>query len=135
MQHIFDTICVLACDDRAVYEKRMPSQEVIAQAIREWIAEGLKQKGKTQRGLADAMGVAQPRISEILRGDRQVAATELYPISVYLGMPIPKSVGLDADYAAAWSAMRKLSPEQSAAIIQRFNRGVAAMNERHRPKK
>jgi SOS-response transcriptional repressor LexA len=54
-----------------------------------WIAEGLKQPNKSQTGLAAALRVSQPRISEIISGKRKVKATEIPRAANYLGIPPP----------------------------------------------
>jgi SOS-response transcriptional repressor LexA len=54
-----------------------------------WIAEGLKRPNKSQMGLAAALGITQPRVSEIIRGKRKVKSTEIPQAASYLGMPPP----------------------------------------------
>ncbi|MEO1658268.1 MAG: hypothetical protein AAFR65_11135 [Pseudomonadota bacterium] len=55
----------------------------------EWIREGLKQDGKTQAGLAEALGVKAPRVSELLGYKRQLQISEIKPTEAYLGVPFP----------------------------------------------
>lgn len=45
-------------------------------------------RGKTLGGLAKAMGVDNSRISEIIKGERQVKVSELSAMSIYLEMSI-----------------------------------------------
>jgi plasmid maintenance system antidote protein VapI len=55
-----------------------------------WLAAGLdKKRGKTQAGLAEALGITQPRISEILNGKRRIQTIEVPKIAKYLGQSPP----------------------------------------------
>ena len=63
------------------------------------IERALKKSGKTKGGLADAMGVRPGAVSEILSGIRLIKASEIGPISEYLGLnsvPIMGRVGAGA---------------------------------------
>jgi plasmid maintenance system antidote protein VapI len=51
---------------------------------REWIAEHLKQIGKTQAGLASQLGISRPAVNEIISGKRKVQATEIDPMADFL---------------------------------------------------
>lgn len=55
----------------------------------DWVRKGLKQKGKTQTGLADHMGIAHPQISSLLKGTRQVKVSEIPKMAEYLELPPP----------------------------------------------
>ena len=57
--------------------------------IIEWINEGLKLPGKSKGGLADALGRAPSAISQILKGDRAVKASEIPLIRDYFGTAPP----------------------------------------------
>jgi len=48
----------------------------------------LRPKGKTQTGLGQVLGLDPARITEIMKGERQVKASELVPMSDYLEMPL-----------------------------------------------
>jgi hypothetical protein len=61
-------------------------------AIIDWVTKGLAKPGKTNTGLAKAMGVGQPRVAEIKTGTRQVKATELPKMARYLEEPIPAAL-------------------------------------------
>jgi phage repressor protein C with HTH and peptisase S24 domain len=52
-----------------------------------WIKEGLKQPGKSQKGLADAMRTDPGVITRLLKGDRQLKASEISVIKRYLSAP------------------------------------------------
>ena len=60
----------------------------------EWIRRGLKKPGKTQRGLAVALGVDPSAVNRLLRGDRQLKAAEIEKAQIYLdeasGLKVPK---------------------------------------------
>lgn len=52
----------------------------------------LRCKGKNQNGLAEMLGLPQPRISEIIHGKRQVQVTELLPMAAYLEVTLEELV-------------------------------------------
>ncbi|MFO1147766.1 MAG: S24 family peptidase [Alsobacter sp.] len=56
----------------------------------EWIKRGLLKKGKTQSGLAHALGRAPSAITALLKGERQLKANEIRTIADYLEEPIPQ---------------------------------------------
>lgn len=58
-----------------------------------WIANGLSKPGKTQKGLADALGISAPAVSNMLRGKRRVRVDEVPKIAAYLGVEPPVNVG------------------------------------------
>lgn len=49
-----------------------------------WIQEGLKRPGKTQRGLAAAMGIDPTGVNRMLQGNREIKANELPKIRAYI---------------------------------------------------
>lgn len=55
----------------------------------EWIRDGLARPGRTQRGLAAALGVDPSAISRLLAGTRQLRAAELPVVAAYLDSAIP----------------------------------------------
>jgi phage repressor protein C with HTH and peptisase S24 domain len=55
----------------------------------QWIRDGLKKPGKTQKGLAEALGVDASQVTRLLKGDRQLKAAELPRIADYLDEPAP----------------------------------------------
>jgi transcriptional regulator with XRE-family HTH domain len=79
-------------------------------ALIAWVASGLDSKrGKTQTGLADALGVSQPRISEILNGKRRLQATEVPKIAEYIGrFPPSEWLKVDQPEPAATSRVKSL---------------------------
>lgn len=54
----------------------------------DWIRLGLRD-GKTQSGLATALGIAHPQITSLLKGTRQIKVSEIPKISAYLETPPP----------------------------------------------
>lgn len=55
----------------------------------DWIREGLKQKGKTQSGLAAHLHIAHPQITQLLHGNRGLKVNEVPRIAEYLDIPSP----------------------------------------------
>mgnify|MGYP002634165865 CR=1 FL=1 len=58
----------------------------------DWIREGLRKPGKTQRGLAEALGVDASAVSRLLNGARQLKAAEIAGIARYLEADPPASL-------------------------------------------
>jgi hypothetical protein len=56
---------------------------------RDWIVSGLKKPGKTQKGLAAALGVSESAVSRLLAGHRRIQLVELPRIGAYLQEEIP----------------------------------------------
>lgn len=54
-----------------------------------WIRRGLGRPGKTQRGLAEAIGRANSAVSMLLQGERDVRVDELPAMAAYFGVPKP----------------------------------------------
>ena len=61
----------------------------------DWIRNGLTRPGKTQRGLATALGVDPSAISRLLAGTRQLRAAELPVVAAYLESQIPSGFSPD----------------------------------------
>ena len=53
-----------------------------------WLAERLEETGRTASGLANAMGLAPARITEIVNGTRRIRIDELGVLSSYLQLPV-----------------------------------------------
>ncbi len=72
----------------------------------DWIRQGLKRPGKSQDGLAAALGVHPAQISRLLAGTRRLRVDELAAISAYLGVtpetgaPLASPMSTDDDGAA-----------------------------------
>ena len=65
----------------------------------DWIRDGLLKSGKTQRGLAAALGVDPSAISRLLAGTRQLRVAELPVVAAYLDSPIPPDLSPDTGRA------------------------------------
>lgn len=58
----------------------------------DWIRDGLKRPGKTQRGLAKAMGIDASAVNRLLAGNRQLKASEIEKAQAYLqDLPPPSA--------------------------------------------
>lgn len=54
-----------------------------------WVIAGLKQKGKSQSGLARHLGIDASQANRIVQGKRKIQTSELGPIADYLGVEPP----------------------------------------------
>lgn len=57
-----------------------------------WIRDGLAKPGKTQRGLAHALGLDPSAVSRLLTGGRQLRAAEIPVVAAYLDSRAPSSL-------------------------------------------
>src|SRR4051794_37844939 len=48
----------------------------------------LRARGKTQTGLAAALGIDPSRVTEIIKGDRQIKSSEVAPLAAYLELTV-----------------------------------------------
>jgi len=64
-----------------------------------WLAEALERTGKTQAGLARALGITPPQVNRTVKGTRRLTAAELPLAERYLGERAPDRVGAFADGA------------------------------------
>jgi transcriptional regulator with XRE-family HTH domain len=55
----------------------------------EWIRRGLEKPGKTQTGLARAMGVSPSAVTQLLKGRRELKYREIRPVAQYLDVTPP----------------------------------------------
>ncbi|MGE3338764.1 MAG: helix-turn-helix transcriptional regulator [Alphaproteobacteria bacterium] len=55
----------------------------------DWIRDGLTRPGKTQRGLAAALGIDPSAVSRLLTGRRRLRADEIVAVADYLGVRPP----------------------------------------------
>ena len=76
------------CDHRNSAPLRIPQN--IKMDV-EWIRRGLEKPGKTQRGLAEKLGLDPAAVNRLLKGGRQLKADEVALISEYLESPAPIS--------------------------------------------
>jgi phage repressor protein C with HTH and peptisase S24 domain len=61
----------------------------------EWIRKGLAKPGKTQRGLANALGIDAAGVTRLLKGDRQLKAAEVDRVKRYLDENPPARSDVD----------------------------------------
>ncbi len=54
-----------------------------------WLKKGLSKPGKTQKGLARALGIDPMGVSRLVNGKRKLQIGELQKISVYIGEHLP----------------------------------------------
>jgi transcriptional regulator with XRE-family HTH domain len=64
---------------------------------RQWIADALKRTGRTQRGLADALGLDPAAANRLTKGTRRLKASELPLVERYLGERAPDRLESFAD--------------------------------------
>lgn len=71
-----------------------------------WVRDGLQKSGKTQKGLAEHLGIAHPQITQLLKGRRNIKVTEIPKIAEYLGVEPPQQTEV-APSSARWIVARK----------------------------
>jgi phage repressor protein C with HTH and peptisase S24 domain len=76
-----------------------------------WIRRGLQKPGRTQSGLARALGRSPSAVTALLKGERQLKVREIAIIADYLGEEPPPNVAIPA-------------PEPGAQMILRNNAGA-----------
>lgn len=59
---------------------------------RQWLIDGLRQKGRSQAALARHLGLSDGAVSRICSGGRRIQADELVKIAEFLGLPVPIAV-------------------------------------------
>jgi phage repressor protein C with HTH and peptisase S24 domain len=83
-----------------------------------WIRDGLARPGKTQRGLAAALGVDPSAVSRLLTGARQLRAAELPVVAAYL----------EADPPALLARMPHPAPGRTAQARAQTSQAAGARN-------
>lgn len=73
----------------------------------DWIRDGLAKPGKTQRGLATALGLDPSAVSRLLTGARQLRAAELPVVAAYLDSEAPFPAGFATQPATPPGAMAR----------------------------
>jgi plasmid maintenance system antidote protein VapI len=92
-------------------------------AIRTWLRQGLMQPGKSQSGLAKALGRSEASVSRMLSGTRRVQLKHLPIFVAYLGRDLPPDV--------LSSSSARLHPTVDAAVHgQEEGRNVGAPSAR-----
>lgn len=67
-----------------------------------WVAHRLEELGRKRRELADALSLTPSRVTEILKGTRQVSALESRLMAKFLKMPEPQVLFLLDNPAGSW---------------------------------
>jgi plasmid maintenance system antidote protein VapI len=57
----------------------------------EWLRKGLSKPGKSNRGLAEHLGVTEETVERLLAGKRVFKVIEVYQIAEYLEEPTPRA--------------------------------------------
>jgi transcriptional regulator with XRE-family HTH domain len=83
--------------------------------ILDWLSAGLRQPGKTQRGLAHALGVDPASINRLLKGRRKLRVDEIGPAARYLGHEPPS--GYATERSASTPAFIDLPAELRVAVF------------------
>lgn len=64
--------------------------DTVAQQFIDWISTNLDKKaGKTQSGLAEALGVAHPQVTQLVKGKRDLKVREVPVVAKYLNVAPP----------------------------------------------
>ena len=71
----------------------MSSDEIIIS----WIREGLRQPGKTQSGLAAALGLDRAQVTRLLQGRRELKQREVKTVAEYFGAEVPAAPTIGGD--------------------------------------
>jgi len=93
---------------------------------RKWIEQRLADLGKTKKGLAEHLGVAPPRVNEIIRHERDIQADEIIPLARFMELPVmvvmarlfPGQVEPGAEPAHIKPARTKVEIEGLAELVR-----------------
>jgi transcriptional regulator with XRE-family HTH domain len=77
-------------------------------SLKAWIAKGLEQPGRTQRGLANVLGVHPTRVSRIVRGEREIRPEEIAKAARYFGIPLGDAPGQSFEQHGCFDMPRDL---------------------------
>ncbi|HEY4112895.1 MAG TPA: S24 family peptidase [Rhizomicrobium sp.] len=95
------------------------TSEKMRKAQADWIAAALKRRkkdGKTQKGLAEALGLTQSRGHRIASGDRPLRVAEIPLVERYLGERMPPSITGYADGQTAALPATMPAPDGFMAV-------------------
>jgi 3,4-dihydroxy 2-butanone 4-phosphate synthase/GTP cyclohydrolase II len=94
----------------------------------DWVNAGLEKTGKTQRGLAQALGRNPAAVTRMLKGERDIKADELRAISAYLGLPLPDfETGASHVSGGGAPARSQESNNMNAARANSVQQAIAAI--------
>jgi transcriptional regulator with XRE-family HTH domain len=100
----------------------------IEEQYRIWVSEGVRMRGKSQKGLAAAMKLSTGTVSKICKGTRPVRLYEVPTIQAYLGTPPP--IATNDNHAPAEVADERSVPSGltvEAVIEPEFWKGAGAV--------
>jgi len=98
----------------------------------EWLRTGLEKPGKSQRELAERLGVFPSAVSKMIGGKRRIQATEIPIVAAYIGEPPPigEPVALPRPEAAAVTRARAYLAEHGGPRMAEVVEGLIAEIER-----
>lgn len=89
-----------------------------AQRYIDWIRSGLDKKaGKSQKALAEHLGLAHTQITRLLKGERRLKVDEITKIAEFLGKP-PPMVGEDTLLAELVDLYRRSSGDARRMAVE-----------------
>jgi SOS-response transcriptional repressor LexA len=80
------------CAKSVAFAERDMRKRDLMELYRDWLRLGLRQPGKTGRGLAAFLGLDPAAVSRMVAGERQIKADEIPRMAEYLGLPPPGGV-------------------------------------------
>lgn len=82
----------------------------------EWLQQLLDAAGRSQAELARHLGIAPPRVSEMVRGDRRLQPREIRPTAAFFGLSTDDIGALiEGDAAAIRAALEQIAHREPAA--------------------
>jgi phage repressor protein C with HTH and peptisase S24 domain len=82
----------------------------------EWLQRLLDAAGRSQADLARHLGIAPPRVSEMVRGERRLQQREIRPTAAFFGLTVDDvSALLEGDAAAIHAALGQIGDGATAA--------------------
>lgn len=98
----------------------------------DWIADRLDEIGKTSAALAEEIGLPAPRVSDIIRGKRQVKLTEVHALASALEISVLEAVERLAGNPVPTDELTDIGPDEICfngdeyAAIRRYEMRAAA---------
>jgi transcriptional regulator with XRE-family HTH domain len=92
-----------------------------------WIRDGLQKSGKTQVGLAEALGIHPSGMAKIMSGKRRIKIEELGVIAKFIGQPVPGEVmQIDGGDAALVRELKEENARLKALLSEYLLRDALA---------
>ena len=105
--------------------------------MREWLADRLAGVGKKKSELARHLGIPAPRVSEILRGSREIQSDEIAPMASFLNWTIEQLMRAESGFSTGEDGrLTEISSPMADIATPNFGakdvpiRGVAAAGNR-----